>query len=378
MSKRLRGRCARCVGLAAVALWGCGGGAGSGKVVRFAFVAPLEEFYGAHGLQGAQVARAQLNAIGGIRGRTLEFVVVTDSADPERAVRVADSLYQDPSVLAVIGHANSGTTLAAASIYNQGLPAISYSATSPEVTKAGAWIFRVAPSDAVNGGPLAEFARRRLGARGAILYANEPYGRGLREHFRRAFTAGDGTILEEYPYLEDQTIDFEPYLLSVRAARPDFIFIAGLEGGAALIIRQARTLGITAPFLGGDGLIGLAGRDPLFDGAYVGLLYHPRVPGAPGQALVSAYQARHRVPPDAFAALAYDAVLVAAEAAREGGLRRDRIRDYLAEIGSRRPTVSGATGTIAFDENGDAVGKPFAIGRIAGDSIGLVSLESGT
>ena len=374
-----RGRALAALAFLGTVAWaGCGRGGPDGGVVRFGVAAPLEQSYGANALRGAEIARAEINAGGGIGGRTLEFVARSDSADPEVAVRVANEFFADRSVIAVIGHVNSGATLAAATVYNRGLVAVAPSATSPEITHAGDWVFRVAPSDAANARVLADFALRSLGRRVAVLFANEPYGRGLKEAFVQAFVAGGGRVLEEHPYLEVETRDFEPYLLSVRRAAPDFVFIAGLEDGAALIIEQARALGIRVPFLGGDGLVGLVRRGPVFDGTYVGLLYHPDTPGAPSRAFVQAYRERYGEDPDPYAALAYDAARLLVEAAREAGPQRAKIRAYLADVGRAHPPMTGATGPIRFDENGDVVGKPFAVGRIAGGRIELVSVETGS
>jgi ABC-type branched-subunit amino acid transport system substrate-binding protein len=117
-STRIR---ASLLGLAGVilALTACGGG-GSGDTVRFGVAAPLEQFIGSHALRGAELARDQLNAAGGVDGRTVELVAMTDSASTRLAVTVADDLYTDASVLAVVGHVNSGAMLAAAPIYNRG------------------------------------------------------------------------------------------------------------------------------------------------------------------------------------------------------------------------------------------------------------------
>jgi len=368
------------LGLAALVLCaaGCGGGDSAGDTLRLAVATPLEQFIGAQTLRGAEFARDQLNAAGGIQGRMVELVPVTDSASAQRAVPVADGFFADGSILAVIGHSTSGATLAAATIYNRGLPAVSPTATSPEISEAGDWIFRIASSDAANSAWLARFALRELGSRAAILYANEPYGRGLREGFGQAYLAGGGVLLEEYPYIEGETQNFEAYLLGIQAAGPDLIFVAGLDASAALIIQQARELNIDAPIIGGDGLLGLAGQDSVYDGTFVGLLYHPDVPGQAGRQFVESYRSAFGVPPDHFAALAYDAVMLVAQAAEEVGLNREKIRAYLEEVGSARSGFQGVSGLIAFDENGDPLEKSYAVGRIDGDRIELVSVEGGT
>jgi branched-chain amino acid transport system substrate-binding protein len=368
------------LGLAVFLTWtgGCGRPDTTGGTARIGVAAPLEQYIGSQSLRGAELAREHINAKGGIRGQTLELVAVTDSADAGRAVPVADGFFSDQSVVAVIGHSTSGATLAASTIYNRGIAAVSPTATSPEMSDAGAWIFRMASSDAANSAWLARFALREMGTRAAILYANESYGRGLREGFGRAFEADGGTLLEEYPYIEGETEDFEAYLLGIQRANPDLIFVAGLDASAGLIIRQARRLGIEVPIIGGDGIIGLAGLDSVYDGTYVGLLYHADAPGQTGRQFVTAYRSKYREPPDHFVALTYDAVMLVAAAAREVGFDREKIRDYLETVGNGREPFNGVSGLLAFDENGDPRQKSYAVGRISGDRIELVSVEGGT
>ncbi len=347
------------------------------EVVRFGLATPLEMYLGRQTLRGAELARDEINASGGLDGKNLELVAVTDSASGQRALQVATDFLEDESVVAVIGHSTSGATVAAASIYDRGMPVVSPTATSPEVTDAGPWIFRVASSDVANSSRLAMFSLRELGDRAALLYANDSYGRGLREGFVRAYESSGGTLLEQYPYIEGQTTDFEAFLLAIQAARPDLIFIAGLDVTAGVIIQQARDMGIETPVIGGDGLMGLVGQGPLFEGTYVGLLYHPEFPSEAGPQFVEAYRARHGQDPDHFAALAYDAVMLFAEAVRQVGTDRANIRDYLETVGSDNNPFQGVSGSIFFDENGDPERKNFAVGRIVGAATELVAVEGG-
>lgn len=361
-----------CVAALSLSIAGCAGGSDAPVVIGVA--TPLEQALGVHTLRGAEIARDQINAAGGVRGKPLELLAVSDSADPEQAVTVAERFLGDPNVLAVLGHSNSGALLAAAPIYQQGLAAVSATATSPKISEAGEWIFRTSPSDAVTSAGLARFALQRLGRRAVILYANDAFGRGLRQAFGSAYRDGGGRLLAEYPYLEGQTDDFEPFLLMARRAEPDLIFIAGLDEGAARIIRQARGLGIEAPILGGDGLLGLVGRDPIFDGTYVLLFYHPDAPGEANRRFVTAFRSAYGEAPDAWAALAYDATRLIARAIEEAGSDREGIRRYLEGVGGEAP-FEGVTGSIAFDEFGDPLAKSLTVGRIAGDGTELVSTE---
>src|SRR5439155_1432188 len=110
--------------------------------------------------------------------------IADDSASEDAAVRVAQALYDDPAVVAVVGHLTSGASIAAAQVYGAaGHPVvmISPSASSPELSGISPYILRICPTDVSYGGALARFAWRALGARRAgVIFVNNDYGRGER------------------------------------------------------------------------------------------------------------------------------------------------------------------------------------------------------
>jgi branched-chain amino acid transport system substrate-binding protein len=216
----------------------------------------------------------------------------------------------------VVGHVNSGTMTAAAFIYQQGLPAVATSATSPGISRLGEWIFRVASSDSANAVELARHARG-YNTPTAILYENDDYGRGLADSFRSALAAGGTRVVESDPYLESAE-DLTPYLERLRSRGAGLVFIAGLEVGAARIIRQAQEVGLNARFLGGDGVEGLVEMGPEFEGTRVGLLFHPDASPA-ARAFADRFRAAYGREPDSFAALGYDATHLLARAAGANG-----------------------------------------------------------
>lgn len=354
-----------------LALAACSGGArGPDDAVVFGLAGPMQEGYGKTTRLGAELAVARLNADGGIDGREVKLSIKDDQASGEKAITVAEELFGDPAVLAVAGHVNSSTTQAAAGTYQKGLPAVATTATSPEISRLGDWVFRIASSDSANAVALARRARH-LGRRPAVLFANDAYGRGLSEAFRQALEAEGGTVVEADPYLES-TEDFGPYLARLKRRGVDLVFVAGLETGAARIISQAQRIGFGARFLGGDGMEPLVGMGPAYDGAMVGLLFHPEATPA-ARSFAEAYRAKHNRLPDSFAAAAYDAVMLLAEAVKAGNHSRASIRKYLQGLGSEggAPAFAGATGTIRFDEHGDPTGKTFAVGVIRDGTIEL-------
>jgi branched-chain amino acid transport system substrate-binding protein len=272
-------------------------------------------------------------------------------------------------VAAVVGHVTSGAMLAAAPVYrDSGLVSVSPSATSPDITRAGDWTFRVCPSDLEHGPALAEWLLGQLGrSRPAVLYANDAYGRGVLGSFADSFEGGGGTIVSRDPFLPVTTQDstaVEPYIERAMARSADAIVIAGFADEAAAIIRAARRLGFGGPILGGEGLLGVEEAGAVTEGVYVSAPFLPDVTGATTADWVAAYGERYGTPPDAFAALTYDALRLVAAAIAGAGPDRTAIRDWLAEVGSSRAAFEGITGTIAFDANGDVPDKGVTIGRI--------------
>lgn len=358
--------------LAALALGACA--QGPDGPLRVGVVGPTQLIYGESMRAAALMFQDRLNQAGGIGGRTVELVIHDDGADPQRAIEIASELAGDPSVVAVVGHVTSGAMLNAAPIYaDSGLVAVSPTATSPDITRSGDWVFRVCPSDLEHGPALARWLAGPLSRRrAAVLYANDPYGRGVLAGFAQEFEAEGGTIVTRDPFLSSTTRDstgVDPYLERAIARAADAIVIAGFADEAATIIRAARRLGFAGPILGGEGLLGVENAGPVTEGVYVSAPFLPD--GAAGEAgeWVRAYEERYGATPDAFAAQTWDALQLVALALGEAGADRGAIRDYIASIGSARPAFEGVSGTIAFDENGDVPQKSVAIGRIQGGRV---------
>ena len=294
-----------------------------------------------------------------------------DAADPQRAIGIANEFVDNASMVAVVGHITSGATLAAAGIYNaagNGIASVSPTASSPLVTDAGPWTFRVCPSDLEHGPALATWLRETLGRRRAeVLYANDAYGRGVVESFARAFVGAGGTLVGTDPFLPDYVRNagfLDPYVERAMVRRADGILIGGLADEAIEVIRSARRLGFTGPILGADGLLGVEEAGEVSEGVFVSTPFLPDMPLAATQRFVAAYRERYGTAPDAYAALTYDALYLVVQAVREAGTDRTAIRDYIAQVGGDEAAYEGVTGRIAFDQNGDVEGKPVVIGVI--------------
>lgn len=321
----------------------------------------------------AELAVAEINRAGGVRGRPLALVVQDDSAQPEVAVAAARLLYADARVVAVIGHLTSAAMLAAAPIYGGGrqpLAVISPSASAASVSDAGPYVFRACPTDVAHGTQLAGFAYRRLGARAAaILYQNDEYGRGIRQTFSDEFTRLGGRLASNDPYVPDIP-SFEPYLSRLRQrGGADVLVIAGTAAAAQRILPTLDTVGLRLRVLGGDALSGLEALRRA-EGVFMSTAYLPDRPGERNAAFVAAYRAAYgNQPLDHRGAASYDIVYLLARAVDAAGTNRRRLRHYIAGVGTTSPAFEGVTGAIAFDENGDVPGKAVILGVVRGGSV---------
>lgn len=353
----------------ALAAAGCGGG--ETGPIYLGLAAPVGLDLGRGALQGALLAVEEINADGGIHGRMIELDVKDDRMERERAIQVATEFRDEGKVAAVIGHVNSGATLAAADIYNHptnGLLEISPGSSSPELSGRGEWTFRVCPSDLDQGAAVADWAYHQMGLRrAAVLYSNDEYGRGVVDAFVPSFERLGGTVVARDPYLSDlmdSDTTLDPYLIRAMNAGMDALVIVGIGEEAHTILRAARRLGYRGAVMGTDGITDLKSVGPIADGVIIATGYLPDRPTEAAQAFAEKYVARFNEAPRDAAAHAYDAVKLVAQGIREVGTDRRALRDYVASVGTAVPAYEGVTGAIGFDENGDAVGKEVVIGVV--------------
>lgn len=326
--------------------------------------------------RAAELAVEEINGAGGIRGRPIELMQRDDYADADSAVFVASDLYES-GVSAVIGHLFSGTSLAAAPVYNGGsdpVAAISPSSSSPEISTAGDYTFRICPSDLAHGAALARWVHDTLRLeRGAVLYLNDQYGRGVRHSFVRDFTRRGGVLVSIDPYLSD-TPEVGPYLDRLaKIGHVQFLMVAGNRDDAEEILRQARGRGLDMPVLGGDGLEGIEEAGAIAEGVYLSSAYLPIIGTPANKTFIQAY--RRKFPgtglPNQPAAATYDAVYLLRDVIARAGPQREDVRRALTQMGSDLPAFKGVTGTLAFDMRGDVPNQTIYIGVVRDGAIRL-------
>lgn len=299
---------------------------------------------------GVVLALDEINAAGGINGRKLKLFTEDDQSKPEEAASVVQKLISQNRVVALIGEVASSRTLAAAPIAQGAkVPMISPSSTNPQVTQIGDYIFRACFLDSYQGDSMAKFAFNDLKAKRAAILTDvkNDYSVGLAQFFRESFEKMGGRVIATQSYSEGDS-DFRAQLTSVRAQKPDVIFVPGYYTEVGQIAIQARDLGMKQPLLGGDGwespkLLEIGGK--ALEGAFYSNHYTPDDPDPVVRQFVDKYRERFGVAPDSLAALAYDSTKILGEA-----LKRAKVIDgpSIREEIARTSGYKGVTGTISF------------------------------
>jgi branched-chain amino acid transport system substrate-binding protein len=328
--------------------------------------------YGLAVRNGAELYINKLNEKGGINGKKVELVIYDNKADNAEAV-TAFTRMVDEGITALIGDVLTGNTLAVvAEAYPINMPMITASATAAAVTydeetdTVRKNVFRTCFIDPFQGQKMAEYAAGELGAKtAAVLYdTGNDYSGGLKDAFVAKCAELGIEVVNEEGYASGDK-DFRSQLTNIQENEPDVIFAPIYYEDAGLIVTQARDLGISSTFLGGDGWAGVSGyasaedlEGSLFCSAY-----------APGsteavKTFETEYTAKYGADTlNMFAATAYDAAMVLCNALKvaEDGKTKTGSDEYkqavIDAIRDKSGDVAGITsaGGYTFDEHNNPI-----------------------
>ncbi|WP_373483736.1 ABC transporter substrate-binding protein [Acetobacterium sp.] len=345
---------------------GCSGGSTTSSadsdVIKIGVFEPLTGANAAGGeleVEGVELAN-QLRPE--VLGKKVELVIADNKSDKAEATTAAARLIEKDKVVAILGSWGSSLSIAAGDVVktNQ-IPAVALSATNPQVTAGNDYYFRVCFLDPFQGTVMANYAYKNLNAKkvAIIQEVSNDYSVGLAKFFTDSFVklSGDPNAIVATGNYNTGDQDFNGILTNIKAVNPDVIFAPGNFTESALIIKQARALGITAPFIGGDTwetneFITVGGAD--VEGAVMSTFFDDTNPlTEAGKTFVAEYKKAY---PDrdniaAVTALGYDGYMMTLDAIeRAGSADPVAIRDALAAT----KDFEGATGMITIDANGDA------------------------
>ncbi|MFZ5570732.1 MAG: ABC transporter substrate-binding protein [Thermodesulfobacteriota bacterium] len=311
---------------------------------------------------GVRFAVNEINRQGGLLGRPVELIEIDNRSTALGSKAAAEQAARE-GVTAVIGGPRSSYAMAMAPVLQAArIPMISPTATIPELTLLGDYIFRACFIDDFQGRTMAGFAVRDLGAKTAVVLTNtgNQYSLTLAAVFIKHYEEAGGKLLLEGEYLEDVT-DFQNLLAKANRLHPDVVFIPGYGKDTGLIMKTAKEMGITFQYLGGDGW----GEELFYqyagdaaDGSYACSNWNKNNPDPLNRSFVAAFEKTYGRIISFSVPLAYDSCMLLADAVKraDSGEPR-RIRDALAATRG----FQGLTGDITFDGNRNPIGKSAVI-----------------
>ena len=347
---------------------GCGGGgapaADKKAKITLAMVNPLTgdaATYGVSHKNGLELALAEINKAGGVKGQQIELLTHDDAGDPKQAAAGAQKFADMKSVVAVVGSCLSSNTLAMVPITDKAkLPHTVVSSSSHKLSGMSKYFFRMAVQDDKVGGLMVDLSQGKFKPKKmALLYLNNDYGKGLLLSIEPQAKKHGITLTSAQTYLANDK-DYSALLTKVKAEAPDVLLVGSTYTDGGLIVKQAREMGLMMPIVGPTGLYspkymeiaGKAVENTYFLGVFVPTNPDPKV-----QEFVKKYKEKYGMEPDTFAALAYDQGYVLKDAlekaAAKGAVTRENVREAMAAS-----SFKGVTGTVTFDAKGDWV-RPY-------------------
>ena len=342
---------------------GCGGEekAADQNVVKVGVFLPLTGDNAAGGeleLRGIKLAN-QLHPE--VLGKKVELVVADNKSDKAEAASVAARLIEKDKVSVLVGSYGSSLSMAAGNIVKENkVPAVGTSCTNPQVTANNDYYFRACFIDPFQGKVMAEYAHQNGFKKVAIVQeVSNDYSVGLAKFFREEFVklTGDENSIVDVANYQTGDEDFTAILTNIKALNPDAVFAPGNFTESALLVKQARQLGIDAQFMGGDTwetqeFIDVGGKD--VEGVALSTAFdREKASTEEAKKFLDAYTKEYNGEPSALTAMAYDAYLIAVSGIEKAGTATDtvKIRDAIAAT----KDLECVTGMTTLDENGDPI-----------------------
>jgi len=309
---------------------------------------------------GAEMAVTEINQQGGLLGMPVELIGhINKEAIPEVSIQIAEQLIVEDEIIALIGPNRSSHAVEVGPIAQRyGIPMVTTTATNPNVTNAGDFVFMASFTDSFQGRVMARFAKDDLDITTAALLTRrgDLYTEGIAEFFALNFSKLGGEIVANESY-EAGTVDFTAQLTRIAAMKPDALFASGFVQELAFLTQQARAIplqnanGEPTLFLGADSWdnpLLLDSENAKVEGSFFSGHFSPDTDEPTVRAFVDVYESIYESTPTGGVAVSYDSVKLLFEAVeRAGSLDPDAVRQQLAAT----ENYIGATTIASYDEN---------------------------
>ncbi len=313
--------------------------------------------YGEAITNGFKLAQKEINKKGEVN---IELVTEDSAGKQEQALTAAQKLMSDDDIVALLGPTlSTEMNVVGPEADLNGIPIMGTSTTAVGIPQIGDYVFRNSlPESLAIPASIKKAVDKFDVKKVAILYGNDDvFTKSGFDTMKKEAEKKGLEVLAIETFQKGQS-DYNAQLTKIKGLKPDLILCSALYNEGAVIMDQARKMGINVPFVGGNGfnspqVIDIAGKAS--EGLIVATPWFGEKDDPKVQDFVKKYEAEYGKKPDQFAAQAYDALYIMAEALKNAGeADRDELRDALAEI----KDLDGVLGKFSFDKEGDVVMDP--------------------
>jgi branched-chain amino acid transport system substrate-binding protein len=320
--------------------------------------------YGISIRNGFQMAADEINGAGGVNGSKIELVIEDEQGKKDEAINAFKKLIFQDKALMLFGPTLSNSAQAADPIAQAAKVVVfGTSNTADGITTIGDHVFRNSVTEADVLPVTLRVAAKVAGIKKvAVLYGNDDvFTKSGYDNFKKALEQLKMPVTTTETFAKGD-VDFKAQLTKIKATNPDAIVLSALLAEGAPIMVQARQLGMTMPFIGGNGMNSVKVFDlakGASDGLWVGSPWSIENRTPANNSFIIGYTKKYSAPPDQFAAQAYDAMHIATEAMKKVRLSGDLAKDRAA-LQAALPAIkwNGATGAFSFRRVEDKAGKP--------------------
>ncbi len=379
-----------CIVLAAMMMAACFAGckANTDDTIKVGILGPHTGELAVYGLavkNGAQLYIDQVNAAGGINGKQIQVIAYDNKGDDAEAINAFNRMV-DEGITALIGDVITSNTIAVVGeAYPINMPMVTASATAAAVTVGAdgtvySNVFRTCFIDPFQGEKMAQYAAEKLSAKTAaiIVQTGNDYAQGLADAFVAKTESVGMEIVSQEAYAKGDK-DFNAQLTNIMAKNPDVVFCPNYYEDDGMIVKQARAMGLTATFMGGDGWNGVSkyATAEELEGSVYCSAYAPGSTEAV-KAFEAAYvEAYGEDTLNMFAATAYDAAmllcaaLTKAEASGEKAGSDAYKQAVIDAIKSEGASVSGVTSEAGytFDASNNPIKDAVIMELVGGEEV---------
>lgn len=332
-------------------------GAVEAKIGVISYITGPGAGYGEAITNGINLAAEEINAKGDVK---IDLVIEDSAGKQEQALSAAQKLINSDNVTAIIGPTlSTEMNVVGPEADLAGVPTMGTSTTAQGIPEIGDYIFRDSIPESLAIPASMQKAVEKYGAKKvAIMYGNDDVFTKSGFDTMKATAEQMGLEILTIETFQKGQSDYNAQLTKIKSLNPELILCSALYNEGAVIMDQARKMGLTVPFVGGNGfnspeVIKIAGDAA--NGLIVATPWFGGKEDEKVQEFVKKYKEKYGKDPDQFAAQAYDGLYLMAEAIKNAGeADRDAVRDALAEI----KDFPGILGTMSFDEVGDIVMEP--------------------